>query len=444
MKIILFNLYVCLFFLLPIPLFFELQDFSLFLIRVDEFNYLLDSPKIPVPIGALALFFSIILGYCCSLVSPERMSCVMRPKALLVFYLFVVFPLFLYVRFVSGLAMTRIVQVMLPLLFLSMLSFPRKAEDRLAILSVSILGAAVFFGLHFLSILIESDRFISPDEKLEFSSFFGYLLYQSLVSYPGVLSLYLFLCFAVIYSRRVDGEKFSRTIKVLVWMLPVVLLYLLAASGRRAFLVEFLSGSAIVLFSCFIYMVSHGRIKIRASMYFSLFLALAVFFFVFYFLSPLSDRVVSSIYDNTFDSGRLNIISKAYAFFSDNVAVFFLGAGGHESPGFHNYILDQVYRVGLVGFLWIYFVNGFLIYKFVKMADLGVNMIFARKIFSIVLLSCLFWQSMINASISQPFYFVNFLLVAMLSVFVVFSVPNSSVIGENFPGGRDVEGKNVC
>jgi hypothetical protein len=78
------------------------------------------------------------------------------------------------------------------------------------------------------------------------------------------------------------------------------------------------------------------------------------------------------------------------------------------------------------------------------MADLGVNMIFARKIFSIVLLSCLFWQSMINASISQPFYFVNFLLVAMLSVFVVFSVPNSSVIGENFPGGRDVEGKNVC
>jgi hypothetical protein len=427
MKITLFTVYKMLFLLLPLPLFFDLASMSLFYVKTVEYNYLFDSPLVPLPIGAISLFCSILVGYTCSIITPSKMISVLPPKKLLIFFLFIVLPVFIYVRFVSGLGLARIAQVMLPMLFLSMLSFPRYIQDRLGVLTFVVLGAALFFGAHLISIVQFSNDLWSPDERLEFSSFYGVLIYQSLVSYPGVLSLYLFLCLAMVYSTKKAGFRFSLHVKSVVWVLPFLLLYLLAASGRRAFLVEFVSGASILFFSGVFFVLGTGKLSRRSGVLLALFCFIVTSFFLLYMFSPLSERVVASIRDNTFDSGRLGILTKAYEFFTNNLDVLLLGAGGTDSPGFHNYVLNQIYRIGLIGFLALYSINGYLVFRFVKTIDTGAKVGYARAVFSLVLLSCLFWQSMINASISQPYYFVNFLVVFMLSFFVVFGQGKDSV-----------------
>ena len=65
-----------------------------------------------------------------------------------------------------------------------------------------------------------------------------------------------------------------------------------------------------------------------------------------------------------------------------------------------------------------------LIKKFVKTNDLGTKYGYQRAVFLVVLLSSLFLQSMINASVSQPYYFVNFLTVILFVYFVLFTQNN--------------------
>lgn len=98
--------------------------------------------------------------------------------------------------------------------------------------------------------------------------------------------------------------------------------------------------------------------------------------------------------------------------------------GERDVPGFHNFILDQIYRVGLVGFISVYAIMVLLIKKFVKTNDLGTKYGYQRAVFLVVLLSSLFLQSMINASVSQPYYFVNFLTVILFVYFVLFTQNN--------------------
>ena len=155
-----------------------------------------------------------------------------------------------------------------------------------------------------------------------------------------------------------------------------------------------------------------------------LFVSLFVSFFIFYINTPVSQRVLESIQENTFDSGRVDILGSAFEFFTNNLLVLFFGGGERDIPGFHNFILDQIYRIGLIGFLSVYVTMGLLIRRFIKINDLGTVYRYQRSMFIFILLSSLFLQSMINASVSQPYYFVNFLVVSMLVYFVLFTQNN--------------------
>ena len=250
------------------------------------------------------------------------------------------------------------------------------------------------------------------------------MIYQSLITYPAVLSLYLFLTISAIFVSAKNILPELKKYKYFAYYFLIILLYLLAASGRRAFLIEFLGSLIVILTFSLIYAFSNRYVKKKTVWSLFLYLLLFVAFFIFYVNTPLSNRVLTSIEQNTFDSGRVDILGSAYDFFTTNLSVLFFGGGQREVPGFHNFVLDQIYRVGLVGLFSVYIIMGVLIRRFVKVNDLGTSYKYHRRMFLFILFTALFMQSMINASVSQPYYFVNFLTVTILVYFVLFT-PNN-------------------
>lgn len=425
MKNILFSIYKYSFFFIPIPLFIDFSNLSVIYYKTESFNFILDRPKIPFPIGGIALFIAIIIGYIYSLIDSRRMKPILSPKKILKFYVFFVFPFFLHCFFIAQLSAPRIVQIILPVLILSAMSLPQSVPDRVSILKATIIGMAIFFILHVASIFSSAKNILYINEKLDFSSFYEIMIYQSLVSYPGVISLYFFLTLGIIYISKKQRMEIGFFQTMLVKITPLALLYLLAASGRRAFLVELFSGILIITAFSLFFVLKSGKIKQHPALYFTGFSLLSIIFVTLYLNSPLATRLINSISDNSLDSGRSDILSRAHYFFSNNISVLFFGAGGTNAPGFHNYFLDQVYRIGLLGFIPLYLAIVFLFVRFIKNNDLGTPHQRARTIFMVIILSCCFWQSVINASISQPYYFVNLLTVSMLSYFAIF-LPKSS------------------
>ena len=421
MKKVFLIIYKLMFILIPIPLFFDFGNIGFVYINIDNYNMLRDSPKIPMPIGALAFFLAILIGYIGSIFYSNIFRSVLPPTKMLIFYFLVVLPLSIYTVFVAELSLPRLIQLLLPMIFISLLSFPISMRDRLDVLRNTLLSGFLFFNLHFLSVILTSVDFLNINDNHEFSNIFGILIYQSLVTYPAVLTLYLFLTVALIYVAKKDILPELKKYKYFAYYFLIVLLYLLAASGRRAFLIEYLSSLIVILSFSVTYAFYHRYVKKKTVWYFSLYLLLFIAFFVFYINTPLSSRVLSSIEQNTFDSGRVDILGNAYDFFTTNLSVLFFGGGQRDIPGFHNFILDQIYRIGLLGLFSVYIIMGVLIRRFVKLNDLGTDYKYHRRMFVFVLFTSLFMQSMINASVSQPYYFVNFLTITIFMYFVLFT-----------------------
>lgn len=419
------TLYKLMFLFIPLPLFYDFGRFSFLYLRLEDYNPITHSPLIPMPIGAISFFFAILIGYICTLAYPQRFKSVLSPAKLSIFYLFLVLPLALYAIFVSGLSLPRLAQLLLPMVFISLLSFPTYLQDRISVLKLTLFSAFIYYTAHFVSVTYTSTNFLRVNPNLEFSNIFGILIYQSLVSYPAVMSLYFFLSLGLIYSMSKGLLPELRKYKPYLYLLIFILLYLLAASGRRAFLVEFTSGFSIILVLSTLFGIKNRFVKKKTVYYLALFLCLFISFFIFYINTPLSERVLTSIEENTFDSGRVDILGNALDFYSSNLDILFLGGGVKDAPGFHNFILDQIYRVGIIGLISVYLTMILLVRKFIKTIDIGTNYKVHRYVFVLVLLASLFLQSMINASVSQPYYFVNFLTVIMFVYFILFSRNNN-------------------
>ena len=104
---------------IPIPFFFDFGRFSFLYIKIHDYDYIADSPLIPMPIGAIAFFLSIIIGYISAIANPGLFRSVFPPAKLLIFYSLVVLPLSLYAVFISNLSLPRLVQLILPMTFIS-------------------------------------------------------------------------------------------------------------------------------------------------------------------------------------------------------------------------------------------------------------------------------------------------------------------------------------
>lgn len=413
--------YKACFFFVPIPLFYDFGGGGWLFILLEDYNRIFDSPSIPMPIGAMALLIGLFIGFVVKIFSPSYMSTVLPPLKLSIFLCYFLLFFGCYALFVSGLSPARLVQVVLPAVILSFLSFPRRHNDRFDVLRLYILGAGGWFFLHFLSIVLSAEEFISPHYREDFTHFYGYLVYQSLVSYPGVVALVLYLIAWAVFEHVAKAGN-VRKYWFLLWCFSLLfaLMYIGFASGRRAFVVEVFAGLLIILLAFFYYGIRFQYAKKTRLLISVLFFLFLVFCLAFYFNTDLSYRVMSSVEQGTFDSGRINILGRAVDFFYQNPLVLLFGAGGSDAPGFHNFFLDQMHRVGALGLVFIYSVTYYLIRSAYKALRNENKLGYMKSVLLAMIFSSFFLQSMINASVSQPYYLVNIVVVLML---VVFSLP---------------------
>ncbi len=418
MKNSIFNIYKLLFFFIPIHFFFDFNQKTLYIVNQYEVR---EQISVPLPVGALAILGIIVIGFILSVLEKKKIKRVLSLKQIL-FNSLIIFPLFaLYAFFISQLSITRIIQVIFPLLIMNFLTFPQERKDRLHIFFALMAGAFIFFSLHLISIFQRSS-FTFMSIYGEYDYFFGLLLYQSKVSYTGVLSLYFFLSLFSIFIFNRKNKKYMLYFTVIAISSFVLMLI----GSRTANLIEIISGIVIIIFLPTIFNLS-GRYSKRAFLYIlALIITLPLAYYAF-INSPMYERFSSLSDTGNIDSSRLAIFNKAITIFYKEPAIFFWGAGGDEAPGLHNYIMDQVYRLGIFGFLFLFIIIFIVMRAFLRRFFYKTANHYARITLMVVIFNCVFLQSMVNASISQPYYFINLLMVGISAYFIIYPSSKSSI-----------------
>src|SRR5690606_17402114 len=94
--------------------------------------------------------------------------------------------------FLSEASILRSVQVFMPLLLLLFISYPTGLLEQKVIFWVVWSSAAAFVSLHAISIFFSANEWLAAT-PYEFAVFYGFGIYQSLVTYTAVVSLYFII-----------------------------------------------------------------------------------------------------------------------------------------------------------------------------------------------------------------------------------------------------------
>jgi len=407
-----------------LPIFIDLASFSLLL----EKSFIIERGKIPFPLGGAAFAVAVFLSYGMSFVARNEFNALLSPQQMVCFVVFALLPFFIYTVLVSGLSLARVAQLLLPLLALCVLSVPAHAStQKLLVLSV-MAGSGAFYMLHVVSIIKHSGKLFSAD-YFEFSFFFEYLIYQSLVTYPGVLSLYFFCGLAVLLSPR-----FGVLVRSLAGLYISVIFSLLLIASRRASMLEIGGGIGIIFAGVVLASLWKGRFFVSRIMLMMIAFVLSPLLLYFVKNSPLYQRASNSYSAGRFDSGRLDIYSSAIAHFMDNPGLLIFGAGGSGAVGYHNFFLDTVYRIGLLGLCIYISMLAYLIVKFYRLSKAFGSGGTLQNVMVVVVLYLLFIQTFVNTSITQPYYALNLLSALLLVRFCIFGKKSSTSVSSRLAG----------
>lgn len=386
--------------LIPIPLFFDLVDFKLVL-TTDTFPIL----QAPLPVGIVFFCLGLIAYHILGLFNGSFIYFVSNKRLRYTLFSFSII-LFLWLYFLSSIGFLKIIQIMLPLLGAIFFIYPRDKRLLNTILNFTIGVAVIYFTLHLVSLYLNNIDFLKLTE-FDFPYFFGNSIYQSLVSYPGVIFIY----FCIIFYLSVRNIK---TTGFLYTLACLVLLSLLGFAARRASVFELLILFLILLVVSVAYIVKYKRISKKILYYVFCLLPFLILFFYVLTKFPLGQRFNRTYQAGEFDSGRLDIYQKAFSDFSNNLGGLFFGQSGKS--GYHNYFLDMLYNVGILPIL-IFFsmISLYFIYDYRKILNYfsEINWFSVEVILIAGCFSGFLVQSMVNASITQPYYLINLLVLVL-------------------------------
>lgn len=409
-----FIFFICclLCFFIPIPLFIDGIDGGLVL-QNTSFPVI---NSFPIPVGLIAFSLLFLLFYMNSLIFNDKYKLLIANKKnrLVLFLITLLF--FTWSFFIANNSFLRVVQLVLPFILLLLVAFPTsKKRNRLLAYSY-LISLYIFISTHLISIYIDNGSFLGITEY-EYSMYFSYGIYQAFVSFPGVLALAFALVIFLIFIEH------GFLIRVFLFSMFFLILLSLGMAGRRISLFETsLTISILVLYLLLRIISRKGKILTN---HFQSFLLLSILFSIFipYFIkTAIFIRASASADAGTFDSGRIDIYNRAIDLLASDYYYLIFGYGGQS--GFHNYFLDIVYSMGLFPFITaimffiLYFKTG--VFSLSKMKKLSFYLILS-------LLGCLGLQSMLNASITQPLYLTNFIIILLIAVFYTDFNENSNI-----------------
>jgi hypothetical protein len=416
----LFLLSLC---LVPIPLFIDLANLEL-VINKGPFS---SNPKIPLPVSIISISVSYILLY---FVSNRRkiLFFFKTNKSLTLISLAILF--IIYAIIISGLIPVRAVQLIffiIPVLCFIKVNNP-VLEGK--IIFYFLLSPACFFCLHIVSIYVMyvNGEIVDILSNVNFVLFWGYDIYQGLVSYCGVLFIYSTISlFIILFSN------FSRKLKLLSAILFISSLFLLFASGRKIALVEFFLLFTLVILNfirlSFYYNKINGTLILKKKALPLLIMIVFICFSASYYIfnSMSYYRLFDQIAIKSWVFPRSLHWVEGLNYITKDVHTFFLGNFISGTPGFHNYFLDTTARVGVVGLL-IIIILLFLSINYVKVFYTAYQNIDSSVKYLFVLLAlALFIQSFVNSAFSQPYYILNLFFVVAIAL----NISNRQAINRN-------------
>ena len=387
---------------IPLPLFFDGLGLNLVL---QETSFPVIS-SFPVPIGLAASGVIFLIFYLNTFILKDEYKLLLSSKKSRITLAFIILFLSTWAYFISNNNLLRVVQLILPFLALYIVAFPLQHKKIKILIFYYIASCILLLSLHILYLSLEFGKF-STITEYEFALFMGYGIYQAFVSYPGVLSLLFSLVTFLIF---VEHETHKKLILLYAWSLILITLGLAA---RRISIFEI----SVTLLFLIAYLSLHilnknGKIakKYLTSILLMSIASLAISFI--FFKLPLFSRAKASAESGTFDSGRFHIYSKAMDLLSSDTYFLLFGYGGKS--GFHNYFLDLIYSMGILPFIITIMLSFLLLPN--KLAPLKSLREISTFLMAAVL-SCFMLQSMLNASVTQPFYLCNFIMVLLITIF---------------------------
>lgn len=385
--------------LVPIPLFIDGLTGGLVLQKVSF--PVIDQFPIPVGLLAFVLIFTIFYINAILFKSEYKFLIVNERNRKLLF--FISFFILFWAVFMANNEIFRVVQLVLPPFLLLLVAFPIHKNRVGKIVYFYLFSFFVFNITHLFYIYLNNEIFNVTE--FDYALYWGYGLYQAFVSYPGVLGLFFAL---VSFLFFIEKNLLLKIILLLFWF---VLIISLGLAARRISLFEMaVTFSMILLFIVVNIILNKGVVKKNYLLSFVFYFTSIFLVFSFYFKMPIFSRAVDSAKTNSFDSGRFDIYHKAIDFLSSDYYFLIFGYGGKS--GFHNYFLDIVFSVGLFPFLISIFI---LIFFFKK--GKGFPIVNIKFYLFLAVIGCFLLQSMLNASITQPLYLCNFIMIILVVIF---------------------------
>jgi len=386
---------------IPIPVFCNLRTGEILIQRVSQDNYLY-SLGVPVPIG----FFAVVLLGMAAVVGQ-----MLKRDGLKSINVELALAVLVAVGFVTyafhSLDSLRILSLIFPFAALLFVYLYQKSHT---LFRFSLLGhVASLFTLvlsHAVSIVVFENAGVE-NKILLFSSYFGYTIYQSLVSYSAVLS-FLGCTLIVQFFMPV-----STTRKVGYFLVVAATFFVLGHGERKAVLLDiFLLFCSYGLF-CFLSLCSRFTIP-KSYLKAALFILALLGYLVIY--SGFSERALT--YDVAIAQRGGAYREFWYAISTATVSDLLFGFGGGWG-GYSNIFVEFVIRIGLLGMtlfglsllMLARFVGGELFVQFISCRD-GASSRGFRVWFVFLILSIVASNS-VNMNLQLPYYVINLAFISL-------------------------------
>ena len=412
--------------MLPVPLFYDVYKLSFYINRSPSYTSSLD---FPLPLGFIAI---LILCIVIIISRFKKYFCYYSANEKSLFYKAGFFTVALFfVICIKGMNY-KCMALFFPPLMIFML--PSIMADK-KILKNLLLGylSSIFpiVVLHAVSGMLGAYN----NNLNQMHIFFGYEIYQALISYSAILSVLGCTLLVFMVSIKKISLKYS------IFLLLCLVYFLLLLGSRKAVLMDIIILQFVLVFAVISFFIEYKKIYLNGGLIVSCSLFVFAFEVLLYkFINnhtlhsfvtlcisqraePYMDFYNKYILHNSLDRQSLLSMINTENFFY--IKVLFFG-NTNQYCSCHNIILSIFHYCGLVGvilFILMFIYNVKIFYHFCKKEIINVCKMEAEEIYTIKSISLFYFLSiifanLINLNYQLPYYVINFLFITISFFFL--------------------------
>jgi len=379
--------------LVPMPIFYDLASRQFIYEKASLDNYLV-SYGVPIPLGLISLVF-VGLSSILYVVTQKGLKTRIQQNFFVALFLCVVFVLYSLINVTP----LRVASLVVPFLILVFFYYFYQSDFIYKeSLKGFVFGAFIMMVLHAISIAYgQLDG--SENKILLFSSFFGYSIYQALVSYSAVFSFFMCTMVVVFFLPNTHG-------RLLIFIAICCSLFILGFGQRKAVLLDV----ALLLFS-FLFFISIRAFMLGRVRYRSLF-SVVFIAFCFLYLVLFTGFAERSLSVETAVAQRGGAYEVFLQVFSQASALQFLFGHGGGWGGYSNIFIELVLRLGVFGIvlfiLPLLIISSYLWERFkTNSSGQTVKVNFEFRVWSLFFVLSLIFSNLINMNLQLPYYVIN-------------------------------------